>query len=351
MRPAIDTTVTEISASDVATLAAGAALLGSGGGGQTGTASIMLRRQLTEHGAVTLRSLDDIDPEALVICTGAVGSTTVLAERLPSGDEFSAAVFALQHHLGAPVSAVMPLEIGGVNALLAALTAARAGLPLIDADAMGRAYPRMTDTTLSRAGIRAAPTAMADSHGTVQLVLSVRDQTVDELVRRSLPALGGWCAVAGYPAPAQRYRHAVVARSVTRALRMGRDLRHAQSGTGADRTAFVTEHGATVLAAGTVLDVSRHGNRAGSVTVTISDATDTTRTLRLDADNEYLLALRDGLVVARTPQPICVLDQRGWSPISPEELTVHQQVEVIALPAATTTELAPVRPADELGLC
>ena len=41
----------------------------------------------------------------------------------------------------------MPIEAGGVNSLLPLALAARLGLPVIDADGMGRAFPELQMVT------------------------------------------------------------------------------------------------------------------------------------------------------------------------------------------------------------
>ena len=44
---------------------------------------------------------------------------------------------------GEKVTHVMPVEIGGMNSLAPMYTAAQLGLPLVDVDCMGRAYPEV----------------------------------------------------------------------------------------------------------------------------------------------------------------------------------------------------------------
>ncbi|MCP9946905.1 DUF917 domain-containing protein [Streptomyces somaliensis] len=320
---------------DVEDLAAGAALLGSGGGGDTHTATLLARHQLAEHGPVPLVHLSDLDPDAPVACVGAVGSTTALAERLPGGTEFTTVVDTLNSRLDTPLAALQPLEIGGVNALFALAAAARTGLPLVDADAMGRAFPRLDQTTLSAAGHPASPTALADARGTA-LTIDVPDNaTLELVVREALPALGGWCAIATHPAAARTYLGAVVDRSVTRALCLGAAYLHAAGAPPAVRAAFIARRGGTPLRSGTVCEVRRRETTAGAhTTITVQDRADPARTLRLEAGDEYVLVLDDGVPLAVTPEVICVLDPRTWRLIPPYAVTEHQRVALFALPAA-----------------
>ncbi|WTX00903.1 DUF917 domain-containing protein (plasmid) [Streptomycetaceae bacterium NBC_01309] len=317
-------------------LAAGATLLGSGGGGDARAGAMLARQQLNVHGPVELLPLESLPPDAMVACVGAVGSTTALVERLPGGSEFVAAARALEHHLGASLAAVQPLEIGGVNGLLAVVAAAGLGLPLVDADAMGRAFPRLDQTTLAAHGVAASPTALAEARGQVLVVVTPERSTLEPLIRQLLPAMGGWCAIATHPAPARSYAPAVVHNSVSRAMRIGAEFLAAQRACdGTARAAFLRRQHAIPLRGGVVTEVRRQDTSSGlRATVTIMDRDEAGRTIRLEAGDEYVLVLDDGEPVAATPEIICAVDSRTWTCVGPESIMEYQQVDVFALPAA-----------------
>ncbi|MEV4166662.1 S-methyl thiohydantoin desulfurase domain-containing protein [Nonomuraea dietziae] len=92
----------EITSADVDDLAAGATLLGSGGGGDTAIVASMLRHALTQRGPVPLIKAGDLAEDALVVPTAATGSITCLIERLPTGAEFVAAITTVGQHRGEP---------------------------------------------------------------------------------------------------------------------------------------------------------------------------------------------------------------------------------------------------------
>ena len=52
------------------------------------------------------------------------------------------------------IDALMPIEAGGVNSMLPFAAAARLGLPLVDADGMGRAFPELQMVTFTIGGVR-----------------------------------------------------------------------------------------------------------------------------------------------------------------------------------------------------
>ena len=57
------------------------------------------------------------------------------------------------------------IEIGGLNALLPLVSGAALGLPVVDGDLMGRAFPRLPQTVLAIAGIGAGPIALVGASG------------------------------------------------------------------------------------------------------------------------------------------------------------------------------------------
>ena len=79
---------------------------------------------------------------------------------------------------GKPIYAFMPIEAGGVNSMLPIAAAARLGLPLVDCDGMGRAFPELQMVTFTIGGGSATPMAMVDEKGNL-LHLPHRYQQMD----------------------------------------------------------------------------------------------------------------------------------------------------------------------------
>src|SRR5690606_12583941 len=101
---------------------------------------------------------------------GAMGAPTIVIEKIPSGDELAAALGHYEAASGRRVTAVVPFEIGGINSCLPVALAARLGLPLVDADGMGRAFPELQMCTFTVHGLEACPVTLADERGNLALV-------------------------------------------------------------------------------------------------------------------------------------------------------------------------------------
>src|SRR5690606_29373850 len=74
-------------AADLEDIAFGAAVLGTGGGGDPYIGKLLARTAIGQHGPVTLIDLDEVPDDAHVITCGAMGAPTIVLEKVPSGEE------------------------------------------------------------------------------------------------------------------------------------------------------------------------------------------------------------------------------------------------------------------------
>ncbi|GAA3660403.1 DUF917 domain-containing protein [Nonomuraea antimicrobica] len=318
---------------DVPALERGVAVLGSGGGGDTRTATTLLRRHLAAGAEVVVHSLGELPPETPVVPVGVVGATAVFAEKLPGGHEFVAAVAAIERWTGTRAEAVVSIEIGGLNGVMPLVAACDLGLPAVDADLSGRGVPRLDQLSLSACGRPVTPAALAEPSGQVLVQGTGGPADLERTVRAFLPSGGGWAALALAPIPVGELARCSVVASVSAALRLGRQI--LALGESPDPARLAEATGGRVLALGRVVEVvrrpgpRRHG-RAGFSRggVTVADHA-SGALVRLEMENEYLLAQRDGRVVASTPDVLAVLDRRTGVPIAGDAVRVGMEVMVL----------------------
>ena len=147
----------ELTREDLLDLARGAAFLGTGGGGDPYIGRLMVERAIAEGGRVVLVPLEEVPDDWFVIPTAMMGAPTVMIEKIPRGDEAVASLRALERHLGRRADATMPIECGGINSTMPLVVGARTGLPVIDADGMGRAFPELQMETFHVYGVPGTP--------------------------------------------------------------------------------------------------------------------------------------------------------------------------------------------------
>jgi len=236
--------------------------------------------------------------------------------------------------MGKPVAALMAGEIGGGNGLLPVSWASRLGLPLVDADGMGRAFPKVSQVTMHLAGISPCPAVMTDERGNLIILTTVSEDWVERLERAAAVELGGVASATDFPLTAGQARGATVRNSVSLAIRIGEAVMAATSAPGTAVDALVGEIGAFQLITGKILDVERRttgGFVRGSVVVEgLGDYAG--RLVSLELQNEHLVALEGGRPLASVPDLITVLDSTTAEAIQTERIAYGQRVTVIALP-------------------
>ncbi|MBL1101488.1 DUF917 domain-containing protein [Streptomyces coffeae] len=316
---------------DVGALERGFALLGAGGAGETGTCALILRHQLEQEGLNLLQPAE-LPPDSWVVPVAYIGTPSVLDEKPPSGKEFTAAVRGVAQWSERQPVAVMPAEGAGQNGIMAMIAAVNLGLPLVDADLCGRALPRLDQVASSIAGEPLVPLALADPGGRLMVLDDADAPAIEAIVRAAIPASGGWAAMAFPPLPAGRLPEVGVVGTVRRALGLGHAHAAAALGSAQDLAESLE---ACLLGQGRVLEVVREG-RAGGFgrgSVSLVDAVSGSL-VRVEMENEYLLVLRDGAVVATTPDIICLVDARTGEPITCDRVRGALDVAVIQLAAA-----------------
>ena len=110
-------------------LALGAAVLGTGGGGDPYIGKLMARQAIRDYGPVELYTLDELEDDDLVVPTAMMGAPTVMVEKVPNGDDIVNAFLSVGKYIGAPVKATMSIEAGGLNSVVPIYCAARLASP------------------------------------------------------------------------------------------------------------------------------------------------------------------------------------------------------------------------------
>jgi hypothetical protein len=319
----------QVERADVAALAAGCAVLGTGGGGHTYEAELMTLQALDEFGPVELVPLASLPGDGIVMPLGHIGAPTVSLEKLDSGTEAPRIRERVEAELGRPVVAVMASEIGGANGVLPVAYAARLGVPLVDADAMGRAFPEVQMVSMHVAGRHPDLIVLCDVVGSVVSIRARSGEWAERIARQVTVAFGGTSLMADYVMPAEGFAGAVIEGTVSRALEIGRATRSAD---GDPVGALAAALGAVRLVEGKVVDVERRttgGFVRGSAAIEGTGA-DAGRLLRIEIQNEFLAAFEDGEVVACVPDLITLVDAQSGVAVPTELLRYGQRVVVLA---------------------
>lgn len=307
-------------------------MLGTGGGGDPHVGALLAEQAIATHGPVQVVPLDELPDDAMVVMVAMMGAPTVMVEKLPSLDEVKAAVRAVESALPeGPITHIVCAEIGGVNSTLPVVAAAALGLPLVDADGMGRAFPELQMVLPTLSGIAASPISFADEKGNVGVIRTVDNSWAERIARVACVEMGCTIMIALFPQRGAQAQTSMVRGSVTRAVQVGRAITDARAANQDPVTAAVDVLGGRELFSGKVVDVQRAtaaGFARGRARIEGTD-----ESLELSFQNEHLVAQAGDTVLATTPDLIMVLEHDSGEPITTEGLHYGQRVRVIAAPS------------------
>jgi hypothetical protein len=327
---------------EVRDMANGAVFLGSGGGGDPYVGELFLVRQLAAGKYPRIVKASELDDDAFVVSIAGIGAPTVLVEHMVSETMLMRLVDRAQQFYGKKIDALISAEIGGANSMFPLAVGAKADIPVVDADGMGRAFPHVEMTTFSVYGCTACPAIFTDEFENWGMFDLPSDRTAEDVLRAFAVSLGAMVVGAIYPMTGKDVKRFAVHDTITQTIDIGRCIRLAreQGDRPIDRIlAFLcdptNDRYAKLLFEGKIVDI-RHETRDGwhwgeARIVSLNNPSDE---LVIDIQNEYLSARRNGRTVAIVPDLIAVLDRETCEPMTAETLRYGLRVQVVGYSAA-----------------
>jgi DUF917 family protein len=319
---------------DLDSIAIGAGILGTGGGGNPYLGKLKARRLLREGHRVEVVGVEELADDALVVTVGGVGAPTIGIERIDSGRETLDAVRVLEEHLGKRFDALIPAEIGGGNSIEPIVAAAHARIPVVDGDGMGRAFPEIPMLTYFIYGVSCYPCGLADLRGNRAVFTDGSDPDfLERLIRSAVVQMGGHAGVAVAVMSGADVKRTAVRDTLSLAMRLGGDVRAARTLKQDPIEVVRSTLQGRLLFTGKLVDVDREtkdGWVSGLVRIAGLDR-DSGRSMEIAFRNENLIAWQDGEIVATVPDLICILDLESGEPVTTEILRYGYRVAVLGV--------------------
>ena len=247
-----------VSLDDIESIAIGAWILGTGGGGSPYLALLNLRKLYAAGKVVSLMDPADLADDDRVAVVSNMGAPLVGQERLTDPDTMARAVTMMEEITGQRFRAIMSLEIGGGNALQPFLAAALLDRPVVDADCMGRAFPEAQMTSFAIHDLRMYPLTLVDVRNNAVVVARAESwKWMERLSRTACVAVGSIASTCKAPRTGKEVKECGILHSTTKALRIGRTVREARRAHRDPIAAVVDVGGGLVIFRGKVSDVNR----------------------------------------------------------------------------------------------
>ncbi|SMY09861.1 DUF917 domain-containing protein [Flavimaricola marinus] len=329
------TPIKTIAREDMENIALGGAFLGTGGGGDPYIGKLIAEQAIDANGPVAVIDVEDLADDALVVPVAMMGAPTVMLEKLPRGDEAYSALRALEAVMGRKADAIFCIEAGGLNSTIPIAVAATAGLPIVDGDGMGRAFPELQMVSMTMAGVSACPMTMADEKGNAVTMNTVDNLSTEKFARSITVEMGGAGLIALYPMTGAQAKEAVLRGSMSLIHSIGRIIHEEQAANRNCSDRLAADLNGMRLFEGRVMDVDRKttGGFARGKAVIEGLEGYAGQTMHLHFQNEFLVAeTDDGTLLASTPDLICLLDLETGLPITTETMGYGFRVIVFGMP-------------------
>lgn len=325
----------------------GCSYLGCGGGGRLSEGTALLADDLKAGLRFELLSVADLGDDEWVASPYGLGSLAPLTQAeqlrfadLPPTKESSveASFRRLSAFLKTPFVAAVAGELGPWSTAAALSTAARIGIPILDADRVGRATPEATQDSVLVAGLSNLPVAAVTGFGDSLILDKVaRGSRVEDILRAVSVASLGDLGVTDAALSGRDIRRAgaLVVGTISRARSLGQAVRRAVL-EGSDPIGAVIAAGAGHrLFDGNVVACPWHdeaGFLVGEVTMSGRGDFAASR-YRVRFKNENIVSWKDDVFSVLPPDLISIVDSRTGAVVANPDFEVGQPVTVIGFAA------------------
>jgi DUF917 family protein len=324
---------------DIHPLLEGLAIMGTGGGGNPSWGRMILEQDVRMGRTWNVISPEDVPDDATVVSGGIMGSVKTLEaigfdnvlQEWETSFPLLDVTRVMAGLLKRPIDAIVPFEAGGLNTPVIMSLGARAGIPVIDGDALGRSAPETNMTSFIGHGINIPPMPLIDHYGNVVIVQEADAPTYpDEIGRFVVSKGGGMGANNHYPMTGAQLKRAVIPHSISQALELGRSVWAARQQGSDPVDAIAGRLGSRYQFRGTVTSLREEEHLGFYFTTVTLDGQG--RQAELVIKNETMLLREQGEVVCMFPDMVVMLEPGTGRGVMSIELHTGLELVLLARP-------------------
>ncbi len=218
----------------------------------------------------------------------------------------------------------------GVNSMIPMVVAASLGVPIVDADGMGRAFPEIQMVTPTLHGVSATPMALADEKGNQVLLETPDNFWTERLARTVTIQMGCSACIALYVMQGTIAKKALIPGTLSLAREIGHTLLTCRAQKRDPIEALTTLLHGRRLCEGKIIDVRRRTERGfarGELDI-VGTGRNVGAQCRISFRNENLVFWRDGRPEVTVPDLITVVDEQTGLPITTDWMRLTRLLPV-----------------------
>ncbi|MFP3203026.1 MAG: DUF917 domain-containing protein [Sulfolobus sp.] len=316
---------------DINNLAIGSSLLGSGGGGDPYIGVSMLKNELEKRktDVEIIIGINELNKNEYLVSTAMMGATTISIEKPPNGNEVLMAMRTYIRIAGKNISYITPVEVGGENSITPLISSLKTGIPVLDGDGMGRAFPELQMTTFYFYGISPSPLVLVDERDNVSVIYGIDGLWSERIARAVTLRYGGSSYVISYGMSLRDYATSYIPNTLSLSIEIGELLNEHKLDEVLDKL-----HG-VILFKGKIVDVWKGLDKGFNKGYVLIEGLDEYKNmnLRVHFQNEFIVAIINESVAASAPDIISLLDLFSLKPITTDRVKYGQKVIVVGIPA------------------
>lgn len=320
----------------------GCTMLGVGGGGNPIEGLKVFSEALEKKGEINWVDVEEIDDDAVAVCTFLMGSTAPLTdEKIRHMTELGLtekkyprnmmdAVIEWEAYTNMKADIIVPLEVGGSNLPLPMAIGRMLDKTIVDGDYAGRAIPEIFQISLMAENVNFCPAVSFDKYGNVCIMKDAISITLAERIGKYLSEVAfGSTALAGFPISGKQLKRLLVRGSVSKAYEVGKLLTKARSKEG-NLADLLKTVGMKCIFRGEVVKKEWRDEEGYYMGYhTLSGTQDFAgKELKMYFKNETHIAWIDGVYFASSPDLICTVEPNIMKPLRNDDIKVGNEIEV-----------------------
>lgn len=220
-----------LSKEDIENIVYGATFLGTGGGGSLETGLKILHSDLENGVCFQLADIEELNEDDIVASPYYVGAVGNSSRKVENNDPALMATNILEKYMKIKIKGIIAAELGGYATAGALHVAGSKGIPLIDADAAGRAVPDLQCSLFTVAKIPITPFSVYTSEKDEMILKSISSDDRAETIVRGISALtGSSVGICDHPASARVLKNGSARHSISESMNVGKCLREKSLG-------------------------------------------------------------------------------------------------------------------------